>query len=60
MKYFVILIIFFIAISINNSYAEMSYSELQDFCKEDLSSDASLDCKYWSERGMWRNCIKLD
>jgi hypothetical protein len=45
MKGFVSLIIFFTAISINESYAEMSYSEFRDFCKkiEGMNHDLMYD-----------------
>jgi len=31
-----------------------------DFSMTRLINDGLIDCKYWTEKGMWRNCVGFD
>lgn len=58
MKYLVIFVIFFIAISINEVHAVMSYSEFQEFCKE--TENMNLDLMPIDQRLLAHLCDYLD
>ncbi|GKS67773.1 hypothetical protein YTPLAS73_13200 [Nitrosarchaeum sp.] len=58
MKYFVIFVLFLIAISINEVHAVMSYSEFQEFCKE--TENMRLDLMPVEQRMLAHFCDFLD
>ena len=57
MNYYVIFVIVFFGIIITY----LSLIAFTDFSMSDLfPPDGSLDCRYWTEKGIWRNCVEFD